>query len=432
MASKIVQAFKQKDIRNKILFTLFIVFLYRVGTALPVPGIPFHDIADQFEGAGGGALAMLDLFSGGALGQLSFFSLGIMPYITASIVLQLMGLVIPSVARWRTEGSEGRKHIVKWTRLLTLGLGFINAIGYDLMFQAQYGIVYPGEVPSLLSNVIVVFTLMVGVVVIMFMGEIIRQKTGFNGMSVIILVNVCASIPSAFIQSVQTSGDGAMGIGMSVAAIVFVLVVLPLVVEVERAQRRVPIKSTKAGANSMYARSAETNYIPVPIDAAGMYALIFSASMTMLPVYAAAWFSDVQWLQQLSAAVTAGPVSWAITFVLVIAFCFFMAGVNFNTEDIADNLKKQGSYVPGVRPGNATEKYFSYILNHVTLFGALFIACLAVGAAIVFYVTNNQLLQAFAGTSLLIMISSSIQLMSAVEQQVRSGDPEAVLRRLGR
>lgn len=432
MASKIVQAFKQKDIRNKILFTLFIVFLYRVGTALPVPGIPFHDIANQFQQVGGGALALMDLFSGGALGQLSFLSLGIMPYITSSIILQLMGLVIPKVAQWRRDGGEGRKHIVKWTRTLTLVLGLINAIGYDLMFQAQYGIVYPGEVPSLLSNVIVVFTLMVGVIVIMYMGELITQRGIGNGMSVLIFTSVASSIPAAFVQSVQTSGEGLMGIGLAIIAVLFVILVLPVIVEVERAQRRVPIKSTKAGANSMYARSTETNYIPVPVNVAGLYAIIFSQSFLMLPIYASAWFSDVQWLQQLSSALSSGWLNWVITAILVVAFCFFMAGVNFNSDDIADNLKKQGSYVPGVRPGNATADYFRYIVNHITLFGAIYVAIVAVGSSMLFFFTNNQLLQAFGGTSIFILVSSSIMLMSAIEQQVRAGDPEAVLRRLGR
>lgn len=432
MASKIVKAFKQKDIRNKILFTLFIIFLYRVGTSLPVPGVPFHDLADQLQQADGGVLAMLNLFSGGALGQLSFFSLGVMPIITSSIIMQLMGLVIPKVAQWRKEGGEGRKQITKWSRFLSLALGLINAIGYDLMFQAQYGIVYPGEVPSLLSNVIVIFSLMVGVIVLMYMGELITQRGIGQGLSVLIFTSVASSIPAAFVQSVQTSGDGLMGVGFAIIAVLFVCLVLPVIVEVERAQRRVPIKSTKAGANSSYARATETNYIPVPVNVAGLYAIIFSASFTMLPVYFAAWFSDVQWLQQLSSALTSGWLNWIVTAILVIAFCFFMAGVNFNSDDIADNLKKQGSYIQGVRPGEATAEYFRYIVNHITLFGSIYVAVIAVGSSMLFFFTNNQLLQAFGGTSIFILVSSSIMLMSAIEQQVRASDPEAVLRRLGR
>lgn len=431
MASKFVQAFTQKETRRKILFTLFIIVLYRIGTFIPVPGIPFHELADAMSSESGGVLAMLDLFSGGALGQLSLLSLGIMPYITASIIMQLMGLVIPKVAMWRKEGGEGRRNIVKWTRFLTIFLGIINAIGYDLMFQAQYGIRYNDAVPAFLSNFLVVFTLVVGVIVIMYMCELITQRGIGNGMSVVIFCNVASSIPSAIVQSVQNTG-GTEGIVLTIAAIIFIIVVLPLVVFVERGQRRVPIKSTKSGANSMYARRNETNYIPVPIDLAGVYALIFASCFTMIPVYLAAWFSDVQWLQQVSQALTSGPIAWVVTFFLVIAFCFFMAGVNFNSEDIAENLKKQGSYVPGVRPGKATAEYFTYIVNHVTLFGGVFIACLAVASAVLFYYTNNPVLQAFGGTSILIMISVSLQIMASLEQQLRAMNPEDVLRRLGR
>lgn len=433
MASKIVQAFAQKETRNKLLWVLLFLLLYRIGTYLPVPGIPFHDIADQFQQMDGGVLTLLDVFSGGALGQLSLFALGILPYITSSIIIQLMTLVIPKVAQWQKEGGEGRKQIVKWTRILTICLGIINAIGYDLMFQAQYGIVYSGEVPTLLSNILVIGTLVVGVVIIMFIAEKITQlKIVGNGMSVIVLANVVSSIPSAFVQSVQTSGDGISGLILTLAAVLFICIVLPVIVEVERAQRRVPIKSTKSGANSMYARHAETNYIPVPVDIAGVYALIFASSFTMLPIYAAAIFPDVQWLQQFSSAMSSGPLNWAATFVLVIAFAFFMSGVNFKSEDIADNLKKQGSYVPGVRPGNATAEYFSHIVKSLTVFGSVFIAILAVGSSLLFYFTSNPVLQAFGGTSVLIMISVSIAVMSSIEQQLRASDPEAVLRRLGR
>lgn len=429
MASKIVQAFKQKEVRNKILIALFVLLLYRVGCAIPVIGIPFNDIAGQFSGEG--VLAALALFSGSA-GQLTFFSLGILPYITASILVQLLSLVFPKLAQWKKEGAEGRKHIIKLTRTLTIVLGIINAIGYDLMFQSQYGIVYPGSVPPLLSNVIVVFTLLFGCICIMYMSEIGKQKSGINLMSAIVLLNICSSVPSAFVQSVQTSGDGFAGMGLTLAAIIVLVIIVPVIVEVERAQRRVPIKSTKSGANSMYARQQETNYIPVPVDVAGLYALIFAASMMMLPVYLSAWFTDVQWLQQISSVLTAGPVSWTMSFVLVVFFCFFMAGVNFDSESIADNLKKQGSFVPGVRPGNATQKYFEYIVNHITLFGAVFIGVVSLIMSILMFLTANPLLQVFGGTSIIIAVTGSIQLVSTIEQEIRSGDPEAVLRRLGR
>lgn len=432
MASKFVRAFTQKETRNKILFTLLIIVLYRITTVIPCPGVPFHDLANGLAGDSNALMMMLDLYSGGALSKLSLTSLGIMPYITASIIFQLMTVVSPKIAAWKKEGGEGRKRITKWTRFLTIVLATINAIGYDVMFQTQYGITYSSAVPAIVSNFLVVFTLVIGAIILMYMAEVLTHHGIGNGMSVIIFTSVVSSVPSAVVQSVQTSGGAMSGLVLTGIAAVLVLVVLPLVVYVERAQRRVTIKSTKAGANSQYARHAETNYIPVPIDVAGVYAIIFSSSLIMLPVYAAAFFPDVTWLQMLSANLTSGWLNWIITFFLVIGFAFFMSGVNFDSENIADNLKKQGSYVPGVRPGEATAKYFEYIVKHVTLFGGIFIACLAVGSSMIFYFTNNALLQAFGGTSILIMISVSIQMMSSIEQNLRASDPEAVLRRLGR
>lgn len=432
MALKLVQAFKQKETRNKILFTLLIIVLYRIGTVIPCPGIPFQDLADGLAGSGGALGSLLDLYSGGALNRLSLFSLGIMPYITSSIIIQLMSLVIPTVAKWKKEGGEGRKQIMKRTRFLTIALALVNAIGYDVMFQTQYGISFSPTVPSVVSNLLVIFSLVIGAIILMYMAEAITQRGIGNGMSVVIFTSVVSSIPASVLQTVQTAGDAMSGLTLTIIAVIVILVILPLVTFVERAQRRVPVKSTKAGANSQYARHAETNYIPVPIDISGVYAIIFSSSVVMLPVYAAAFFPDAAWVQALSGELTSGWMNWVLTFFLVIGFAFFMSGVNFDSENIADNLKKQGSYVPGVRPGEATAKYFEYIVKHVTLFGAAFIACLAVGSSMVFYFTNNALLQAFGGTSILIMISVGISIMSSIEQNVRASDPEAVLRRLGR
>lgn len=430
--NKFIQAFKQKDTRRKIILTIFILLLYRIGTYIPVPGIPFHEIATTMDGQNSnGVLAMLNLFAGGALGKLSLLSLGIMPYITSSIIMQLMGLVFPKIAAWKKEGGEGRRQIVKWTRFLTIVLGIINAIGYDLMFQAQYHIQYSDAVPAVLSNLLVIFSLLVGVIVIMWMGEIITQHGIGNGMSIIIFTNVCSSVPASMIQSIQTSGEGITGILLTIAAVLLIIIVLPLIVYVERAQRRVPIKSSKQGSNAGYARKANTNYIPIPVDLAGVYALIFSSCFTMLPVYGAALFPDIQWLQTVSSSLTSGPINWVITFFLVIAFCYFMAGVNFNTEDISENLKKQGSFIPGVRPGASTASYLTFIVNHLTLFGSIFIACLAVVSSMLFYYTNNQVLQCFGGTSILIMVSVALQFMAQIEQNLRATNPEAVLKRLG-
>lgn len=429
--SKLLQAFKQKDMRNKILFTFFILILYRIGVYIPLPGIPFNELATAMSQGDSGMLAVLDMFTGGALGKMSLLSLGIMPYITASIIMQLMGPVIPRVEKWRKEGSEGRKQIIKWTRIITIVLGFINAFAYDIMFQNTYGIQYSGAVPMIISNLLVIFGMMVGVIIIMWMGELITQRGIGNGMSIIILANVVSSIIPAIIQSFQNSGGGIDGLIMIVAAIAFVLIAVPIIVYVERAQRRVTIKSSQQGATAGYARLANTNYIPIPVDIAGVYALIFASCFMAIPVTLALWFPDAGWLNALSQALSSGPVSWVVTFILVILFCFYMSGFNFNCEDIAEDLKKNGSFIPGVRPGEATEKYLHFIVNHLTLFGSIFIACWAVISAVMFYYTNNLVLQCIGGTSILIMISVPLQTMMKIDQNLRASDPEAVLKRLG-
>lgn len=430
MAS-ISKAFTQKETRNKILFTLFILVLYRIGTFISVPGIPFHSLSDSLAASSNSGMAMLDMFTGGALSKMSLLSLGIMPYITASIVMQLMALVIPKIAKWQKEGGEGRKQIIKWTRILTIFLGLINAIGYDLMFQGQYGIAYNSSVPAVLSNALVIFSMTIGVIILMWMCELITQHGIGNGMSIVIFTNVVSSVPSAIVSSLQTSGTGTEGIFLTILIALIIVVVLPLVVFVERSQRRVPVKSFREGANSRYARKANTSYIPIPWDVAGVYALIFASCFITIPVTLAAFFPDVSWLNTLSNTVSSGPISWAVNFVLVILFFFFMADVNFKADDIAENLKKSDSVVPGVRPGEHTADYLRSICHHLALFGAIFIGILAVASSASFYYTNNSLLQTFGGTSILIMISVGMQFMSAIEQNVRASDPESVLRRLG-
>lgn len=245
MLNSLVQAFKVPELRNKILFTLGILALYRLGAYIPVPGIPFHAFADAFSEQGVG-MAMLDLFTGGALSNFSVFALGIMPYITASIIMQLMQGVIPAVGRWAREGETGRRRITQVTRYLTLGLGLINAVGYLLLFKsASYGIVFSPEVPGFLSDFLVVFTLVVGTAIIMWMGELITQRGVGNGMSLIIFTSIVVSVPSAIFSSINLQSDLGMGIATTVFILLIVLVSIPAIIFVERAQRRIPVSYAK-------------------------------------------------------------------------------------------------------------------------------------------------------------------------------------------
>ena len=367
MLSSIIDAFKVPELRKKILFTLAILALYRFGAYVPVPGIPFNEFATQFTESGGVSMTMLDLFTGGALSNFSVFSLGIMPYITASIIMQLMQGVIPAVGRWAKEGETGRRKITQVTRYLTLGLGLINAIGYLLLFKSPaYGVVFSTEVPGVLTDVMIVFTLVAGTAFIMWMGELITQRGVGNGMSLIIFVSIVSRVPSAIFSSVNLTAD--FGMGIAVTALI------------------------------------------IPI--------IFASCIIYVPAQLAALF-NVGWLTAVADAISTGWVNWILTVLLIVFFAYFYTSMVFNPDETADNLRKQGGFIPGVRPGSATVTYIKNVLHRVTLPGGIFIAAIAVIPSIIFYFTGNSLIQAFGGTSILIMIGVALDTMSKVESQLK-------------
>ncbi len=417
MLSSIIDAFKVPELRKKILFTLAILALYRLGAYIPVPGIPFHEFATAFADTGV-AMTMLDLFTGGALSNFSVFSLGIMPYITASIIMQLMQGVIPAVGRWAREGDAGRRKITQVTRYLTLGLGLINAIGYLLLFQSPaYGVVFSDEVPMWLTNIIIVFTLVAGTAFIMWMGELITQRGVGNGMSLIIFISIVSRVPSAIFSSATLQADTGMGIALTILIIAVVLVCIPLIIFVERAQRRIPVNYAKRvqGRKMM---GGQTTYIPLKVNAAGVIPIIFASCIIYFPAQLAAIF-NVGWLTAFADVVSTGWVNWILNVVLIVFFAYFYTSMVFNPEETADNIRKQGGFIPGVRPGSATVQYIKNVINRVTLPGGLFIAAIAVVPTIIFFFTGNQLIQAFGGTSILIMIGVALDTMTKIESQLK-------------
>ena len=417
MLSSIVDAFKVPELRKKILFTLAILALYRFGAYVPVPGIPFHEFATAFQDTGV-AMTMLDLFTGGALSNFSVFSLGIMPYITASIIMQLMQGVIPAVGRWAREGDTGRRKITQVTRYLTLGLGLINAVGYLLLFKSPaYGVQFSTEVPEALTNIIIVFTLVAGTAFIMWMGELITQRGIGNGMSLIIFVSIVSRVPSAIFSSATLTNDLGTGIALTIVILAVVLVCIPLIIFVERAQRRIPVNYAKRvqGRKMM---GGQSTYIPLKVNAAGVIPIIFASCIIYFPAQLAAIF-NVDWLTTFANWCSTGWLNWLLTVALIVFFAYFYTSMVFNPEETADNIRKQGGFIPGVRPGTATVQYIKNVINRVTLPGGIFIALIAVVPTIIFYFTNNQLIQAFGGTSILIMIGVALDTMSKVESQLK-------------
>ena len=417
MLSSIIDAFKVPELRKKILFTLGILALYRLGAYVPVPGIPFHEFAVAFQDTGV-AMTMLDLFTGGALSNFSVFALGIMPYITASIIMQLMQGVVPAVGRWAREGETGRRKITQITRYLTLGLGLINAIGYLLLFKSPaYGVVFSTEVPEIVTDVIIVFTLVAGTAFIMWMGELITQRGIGNGMSLIIFVSIVSRVPSAIFSSVNLTSDMGAGIAITVLILAVVLVCIPLIIFVERAQRRIPVNYAKRvqGRKMM---GGQTTYIPLKVNAAGVIPIIFASCIIYFPAQLAAIF-NVGWLTTFANWCSTGWLNWLLTLLLIVFFAYFYTSMVFNPEETSDNIRKQGGFIPGVRPGSATVQYIKNVIHRITLPGALFIAVIAVVPTIIFYFTGNQLIQSFGGTSILIMIGVALDTMNKVESQLK-------------
>ena len=417
MLTSIIDAFKVPELRKKILFTLGILALYRFGAYVPVPGIPFKEFSDAFA-ASGVSMTMLDLFTGGALSNFSVFSLGIMPYITASIIMQLMQGVIPAVGRWAKEGETGRRKITQVTRFLTLGLGLINAVGYLFLFKSSaYGVVFTSEVPEILTDIIVVFTLVAGTAFIMWMGELITQRGIGNGMSLIIFVSIVSRVPAAIFSSVNLTGDTGMGIAVTLLIVLVVLLCIPAIIFVERAQRRIPVNYAKRvqGRKMM---GGQSTYIPLKVNAAGVIPIIFASCLIYFPAQIAALF-NIGWLTAAADAMSTGWINWLLTLALIVFFAYFYTSMVFNPEETSDNLRKQGGFIPGVRPGSATTQYIKNVINRVTLPGGLFIALIAVVPSILFYFTGNQLIRAFGGTSILIMIGVALDTMSKLESQLK-------------
>lgn len=421
MLKGIANAFRVKELREKILITIGILVLYRFGAYLPVPGIPVQGMIDVWQNyaSDSGAIAVLNLFSGGALSRMSVFALGIMPYITAQIILQMFQAVIPSLAALAQEGESGQRKITQYTRYLTVGLALINAIGYLLLFKsAQYGLDFSNlGFPEWIEDLIIVGTLLVGAMIIMWLGEVITQRGIGNGMSLIIFANIMSGIPTSIISSVQNS------VILTVLTIVITLVIIPLIVYIERGQRRIPIQYAKrqVGRRIM---GAQSTYLPIKVNTAGVVPIIFASAILYFPAQIAVFFPNVEWMQVFANAVSSGWLNWILSVALIVFFAYFYTAMVFNPEETADQLRKSGGFIPGVRPGKATADYIQNVLNHITLPGALFMAIIAVVPSIVFAFTSNSLIQSFGGTSILIMVGVGLDTIASLESQLKMHDYE--------
>ena len=405
MLNGLKNAFRIKELREKILFTIAMLVVYRIGAHVPVPGIPFQGMLGLFStgsnSVAAGAMALLNLFSGGALSYVSVFSLGIMPYITSSIILQMLQAVVPSLHELAREGEVGQTKITQYSRYLTLALAILNSVGYLFLFKS-FGISFTGAgAPEIIFDLMIVGTRGIG-----------------NGMSLIIFANIMAGLPQAIFSS--TEGN-AGGIITMVIICAIILLVIPLIVFLERGQRRIPVSYAKrvVGRRMM---GGQTTYLPIKVNTAGVVPIIFASALLYFPAQIAVFFPGIGWIQAVASALSTGWLNWVLNVVLIVFFAYFYTSMVFNPDDTADNLKKQGGFIPGVRPGRATAAYIKNALNKITLPSAVFLALIAIVPSIIFSFTGNHLIQAFGGTSILIMVGVVLDTVDKLEGQIKMYD----------
>jgi preprotein translocase subunit SecY len=427
MISTILGSFRISEIRNKILFTALMLGLYRLGTHILAPGISAGAVKQIQKNLGGnGILGLLNLFSGGALTRIAIFALGIMPYITASIILQLLTVVVPSLEKLQKEGEVGQARITQYTRYLTVGLAFAQSIGYVFLFRSleqQAGVTLIANF-NLGKVLLIAISLTAGTVLVMWMGELITQRGIGNGISLMIFASIVSRIPSG-LQSWWNNPSATFKVAMPFIA----LGVVAAVVFVQEGQRRIPIQYAKRVIGRRMTGGGQT-YLPLRVNMAGVIPVIFAASVMAIPP------TIGQLLAKNSThgfahglAVFFGPGSWHYVLgetIFIILFTYFYTAVTFNPVDQADNLKKYGGFIPGVRPGRPTAEFLDRILARLTFPGALFLAAIAALPTILITQTNSNF--AFGGTSILIVIGVALDTMKQLEAQLMMRNYEGFLK----
>ena len=441
MLSAFLSAFRTPDLRKKLLFTIGIIAIYRLGAALPSPGVSYTNVQKCIDATQGstGVLNLLNLFSGGALLQLSVFALGIMPYITASIILQLLTVVIPRLEQLRKEGQAGQAKLTQYTRYLTLGLGVLQASAFVALASSgqlfnnqcdQFPIIPEGTgIPDWLTLSILVMTMTAGTGVVMWLGELITARGVGNGMSVLIFTSIAARLPAEGWTIKESQGWAKF-----LLVIALVLVIITAVTFIEQSQRRIPVQYAKRMiGRRMY--GGTSTYIPLKVNQAGVIPVIFGSSLLYLPQLALQFFDQTDpgrtqvWIQNNLVDPTS-PIYIVVYFLLIIFFTYFYVSITFNPTEVADNMKKYGGFVPGIRPGKPTADYLDFILSRITLPGALYLAVVSILPNFFFiWLDRQQYLNfPFGGTAVLIMVGVGLETTKQIESQLMQRNYEGFLR----
>jgi len=418
---------KYGDLWRRLWFLLGALFVYRIGAHIPVPGIDPVRLAELFSSQQGGILGVFNLFSGGALSRFTIFALGIMPYISSSIIMQLMAIASPQLEALKKEGEAGRRKITQYTRYGTVGLALFQGLGMSIALESQPGLVLD---PGMLFRLTAVTTLLTGTMFLMWLGEQVTERGLGNGISMIIFAGIAAGLPNALGGLFELVRTGAMHPVSALFVMALVVLVTALVVFVERGQRKILVNYAKRQVgNKVY--GGQSSHLPLKLNMSGVIPPIFASSIILFPATVAGWFGaskGMGWLKDISSTLSPGqPIYVLLYATAIVFFCFFYTALVFNSKETADNLKKSGAFVPGIRPGDQTSRYIDKILMRLTLVGAIYVTMVCLLPEFLILKWNVPFY--FGGTSLLIIVVVTMDFMSQVQAYIMSHQYEGLLKK---
>ncbi|MDC0183154.1 preprotein translocase subunit SecY [Nitrosomonadales bacterium] len=418
---------QMSELKNRLLFLLGALIIFRLGAHIPVPGIDPLELKKLFDSQSGGILGMFNMFSGGALSRFTVFALGIMPYISASIIMTLLTSMNARLKDLKKEGQTGQRVITQYTRQATVLLATFQALGISVALEAQPGLVLD---PGLIFRLTAIVTLVSGTMFLVWLGEQITERGIGNGISLIIMAGIVAGLPSAIGNTLELTRTGAFSIPLVFFLITAVVLVTALVVFVERGQRRITINYAKRQVgNKLY--GGQSSHLPLKINQAGVIPAIFASSVILFPATIAGWFGSSEnmfWLKDLSAAISPGQPIYILLFgSAIVFFAYFYTAITFNPDETADNLKKGGAFVPGIRPGDQTARYIDTIMGRLTLIGAIYITAVCLVPEFLILKFNTPFY--FGGTSLLIIVVVTMDLLTQIQSKMMSYQYDGLLKK---
>ena len=426
-ANALGTAGKLGDLKRRLLFLLGALVVYRIGAHIPVPGIDPTVLEQLFRSQQGGILGMFNMFSGGALSRFTIFALGIMPYISASIIMQLASVMSPELEALKKEGEAGRRKITRYTRYGTVLLAVVQALGISIALEAQQGLVLD---PGIAFRITTILTLTAGTMFLMWLGEQITERGIGNGISMIIFAGIVAGLPNAVGSTLELGRTGSFSIPLIIALFIAVILVTYFVVFVERGQRKILVNYAKRQVgNKVY--GGQSSHLPLKLNMSGVIPPIFASSLILFPATLSGWFGQSEsmtWLRDIAGALSPGqPVYVTLYVAAIVFFCFFYTALVFNPKETADNLKRSGAFIPGIRPGEQTAKYIDRVTMRLTLAGAIYITAVCLLPEFLIVALGTPFY--FGGTSLLIIVVVSMDFMTQVQAHMMSQQYEGLLKK---